>query len=153
MAAREGLTVRRLDRRSIEQHARAHCDRWRELLSGGDVQEGRGLLREVLEESAEKSRLTHERTASPEMTFSEGTTRAGLQLALESNSSLLVAECDDHIDAPWPSGHRVATSALVVISEPGPQIRGHARVVECAVVTPQDVHEPFCGHEQYRQAT
>jgi hypothetical protein len=48
IAAREGLAARRFDRKSIEQQARAHCDRWRELLSG-DVQEGRGLLREVLE--------------------------------------------------------------------------------------------------------
>ena len=34
---------------SIEQQARAHCARWRELLSGGDVQEGRALLREARE--------------------------------------------------------------------------------------------------------
>jgi site-specific DNA recombinase len=49
IAAREGLAVRRFDRKSIEQTARAHCDRWRQVLSGGDVQEGRGVLREVLE--------------------------------------------------------------------------------------------------------
>jgi hypothetical protein len=49
IAARDGLTVRRFDRKTIEQQARAHCDRWRELLSAGDVQEGRALLREVLE--------------------------------------------------------------------------------------------------------
>ena len=49
IAAREVLTVRRFDRKSLEEQARAHCDRWREMLSGGSVQDGRGLLRVVLE--------------------------------------------------------------------------------------------------------
>jgi hypothetical protein len=49
IAAREALSVRRFDRSVIEQQTRAHCERWREMLSGGDVQDGRGLLREVLE--------------------------------------------------------------------------------------------------------
>jgi hypothetical protein len=60
--------------------------------------------------------------ASPEVPFREGTARSGFQITLESNGSLLVAECYDHIDAPWPSGHSVATSALVVIGESEPQI-------------------------------
>jgi hypothetical protein len=49
LAAREALSARRFDRRAIEEQARAQCDRWRDVLSGGGVQEGRGVLREVLE--------------------------------------------------------------------------------------------------------
>ncbi len=47
--AREGLAVQRFDRRQIERDVRAYATRWRELLAGTDAQDGRRLLREVLD--------------------------------------------------------------------------------------------------------
>jgi len=48
IATYEGVDVRRLDRKTIEQKIRRHINGWRALLSTNSVQEGRQLLREVL---------------------------------------------------------------------------------------------------------
>jgi hypothetical protein len=48
IAAYEGFSVLRFDRKTIELKVREHIDGWRSLLSAKHVQDGRQLLREVL---------------------------------------------------------------------------------------------------------
>jgi len=66
---------------------------------------------------------------SAKMPLREGAPGAGLQIALEIESSSLVRKFDADVELPWAVARRVGAAAGVVVGEARGDIRGEADVV------------------------
>jgi len=95
---------------------------------------GRGLTRSVVERPERRLRF--------EMTPRESPSRAGFQIALESDGTSLIREFDDDVTLPRSARDRVGTAARVVVRQSGGHIRREADVeLRISIGVSQNVDE------------